>query len=91
MMVLPTNGRSALAGCPERRTAATAMTAKVMASVATIADISKKNYRNVCMVHWKVILLYRKRNNNDNMIAMNAYFYGFYFYFASNCEAGSCV
>lgn len=43
------------------------------------------------MVHWKVILLYRKRNNNDNMVAMNAYFYGFYFYFASNCEAGSCV
>lgn len=41
------------------------------------------------MVHWKVILLYRKRNNNDNMIAMNAYFYGFYF--ASNCEVGSCV
>ena len=91
MMALPTNGRCALAGCPERRMAATAMTAKVMASVATIADNSKKNYRNVCMVHWKVILLYRKRNNNDNMIAMNAYFYGFYFYFASNCEAVSCV
>jgi len=42
MMTLPTNGRSALARCPERRAAATAMTAKVMASVATIADNSKK-------------------------------------------------
>ena len=21
----------------------------------------------------------------------NAYFYGYYFYFASNCEAGRCV
>jgi len=42
MMALPTNGRSPLARCPERRAAATAMTAKVMASVATIADNSKK-------------------------------------------------
>ena len=88
MMALPTNGRSALAGCPERRAATTAMTAKVMASVATIADISKKTIE---MFAWFTGKLYRKRNNNDNMIAMNAYFYGFYFYFASNCEAGSCV
>jgi len=42
MTPLPTNGLCALAGCPERRTAATAMSAKVMASVATIADNSKK-------------------------------------------------
>ena len=42
MMALPTNGRSALSGYPERRVAATAMTAKAMASVATIADNSKK-------------------------------------------------
>ncbi len=55
MMALPTNGRSALARYLERRVAATAMTAKVMASVATIADNSKKTIE---MFAWFIRKLY---------------------------------
>ena len=29
----------------------------------------------------------RKDKNEENMSLLNAYFYGYYFYFAGNCEA----
>ena len=29
----------------------------------------------------------RKDKNEQNMSLLNAYFYGYYFYFAGNCEA----
>jgi hypothetical protein len=32
-----------------------------------------------------------KNKKQEIMSQLNVYFYGYYFYFASNCEAGSCV
>ena len=33
----------------------------------------------------------RQKIKERTMKKFNAYFYSFYFYFASNCKAGSCV
>ena len=35
----------------------------------------------------KVIFLHPIKQKLENMSMSNAYFYGYYFYFASNCEA----
>ncbi len=39
----------------------------------------------------KVYFCRRKRLKIRIMSKMNVWFYGYYFYFAENCEAGSCV
>ncbi len=33
------------------------------------------------------MLYFCSRKRKNSMIQMNSYFYGFYFYFAENCEA----
>ena len=34
---------------------------------------------------------YQQIKNNKTMKKLNAYFFSYYFYFASDCKAGSCV
>jgi hypothetical protein len=48
-------------------------------------------WQNVCWFQKKAILLQAINKKRVTMIQMNAYFYGYYFYFASNCEAGRCM
>ena len=45
--------------------------------------------QNICLFREKVILLHPITTKIKDMSMLNAYFYGYYFYFASNCEAGS--
>ena len=47
--------------------------------------------QNICRIREKVIILQPKTKKTRIMSMLNAYFYGYYFYFTSNCEAGSCV
>ena len=48
---------------------------------------SENFLRFVCCIQEKVILLQAINKNNETMNMLNAYFYGYYFYFAANCEA----
>ena len=46
-------------------------------------------WQNICRIRKNDVLLQPKTTKKRNMSMLNAYFYGYYFYFASNCEAGS--
>jgi hypothetical protein len=43
--------------------------------------------QNICLFRRKVIILHPIKQKLKNMSMLNGYFYGYYFYFASNCEA----
>jgi hypothetical protein len=47
----------------------------------------QKIYQNVWWIRGKVILLQAKNKKQRTMNMLNAYFYGYYFYFAATCEA----
>jgi hypothetical protein len=52
-------------------------------------DKSSFFLQNVCGIPKKVILLQAIKQNDRTMLNRNAYFYGYYFYFAGTCEAES--
>ena len=45
----------------------------------------------ICESRRNMLLLQRKNKKERKMLHQSAYFYGYYFYFASNCEAVSCM
>ncbi|MBP1541933.1 MAG: hypothetical protein ILA25_07160 [Prevotella sp.] len=52
-----------------------------------MTESGKKICQNVCGIREKIILLQAVIKNEKTMNMLNAYFYGFYFYFAADCEA----
>ncbi len=59
-------------------------------AIAYKIKIFEKKEQNVFLFDRKVINLQPKASKSDKMRNLGAYFY-LYFYFASNCEAGSCA
>jgi hypothetical protein len=55
--------------------------------IITFSCFLKNFLRFVCCIQEKVILLQAINKDNETMNMLNAYFYGYYFYFAANCEA----
>ena len=44
-------------------------------------------FQNICVSRRKVLLLSPINEKRRQMLNRNAYFYGYYFYFAGTCEA----